>query len=73
MDTTYPGIDDGNFKGALWAFKQWPTLKMQVRYGILIVLLNVLVGGIEAFSGYVQHAVLLTQTATIYRTTQLIP
>ena len=35
----YPKIRNGNFKGALWTFKQWLAFKVQVHYGIFIVLL----------------------------------
>ena len=36
----YPEIDDANFKGALWTFKQQWAWKMCVRCGISIVLLQ---------------------------------
>ena len=36
-DYPYPEIDDANLKGII--IKQWPTLKMWVRYGNSILLL----------------------------------
>ena len=35
----YSEIDDANFKGALWTFKQWLALEMRMHYGISIVIL----------------------------------
>ena len=33
---TYPEIVDANLKGALWTFQQWLSLKLRVRYEILL-------------------------------------
>ena len=38
MCDSYPEIDDANFEGTLWNCKQWPALKMGVRYGLSIFL-----------------------------------
>ena len=45
MKTPHPEIDDSNFKGTLWAFKQSLALKMPVHYGISLV--NVLMQDIS--------------------------
>ena len=46
----FPETDDPKFKGALWTFKQWLTLKLRVRYGISTVLLQT--SSHKAVSGY---------------------
>ena len=38
-EKSYSEIDDGNFKGALWIFKQQLISKRRVRCGISILLL----------------------------------
>ena len=50
FEPTYPEIDDANFKGTLWTFKQGLALKLGVLYGISIVLL--LMSSHKALSGY---------------------
>ena len=50
FEPTYPEIDDANFKGTLWAFKQGLALKLGVLYGISVVLL--LMSSHKALSGY---------------------
>ena len=36
--SSYPEIDNANWKSTLWTFKQWLAFKMWVHYGISIVL-----------------------------------
>ena len=48
---SYPEIGGGNFKGALWIFKQWLALKIRVPCGISIFLL--LTSSCQVFLGYI--------------------
>ena len=58
----YPEIDDANLKGTLWAFKQWTTLKMVVRYGIFILLLKFLC---KTLSGYASLTILIERRTMV--------